>query len=121
MTSSTKHVATDALKVAYGKGQNWINNRVERISNEASKFKIFKNGYNRIRPRIFPKGLATFREQQNLKKVHDDDNFTEFMQCRQRFHSVDATADDIQFSYCANLNGKYMSQEFEYNFGEFKG
>lgn len=76
-----------ALKNAWG--QNWIKNRAE-------KFKIMKSGYTKIRPKIFPKGLTTF------KKEHCegfDDNRDNFLQPRSRIHSVDVIDDNLRSKF----------------------
>lgn len=73
--------ASDALKSACDKGHNWISTR-------ANNYKSFKSGYNKIRPKLFPKGLSTF------KKEHcRDENETvdRFLSNRARACSLDAS------------------------------
>lgn len=84
--------ASDALKSACDKGHNWISTR-------ANNYKSFKSGYNKIRPKLFPKGLSTF------KKEHcrdENESVDRFLSNRARACSLDASfyaknRDEINF------------------------
>jgi hypothetical protein len=79
MATQTWH-ASDALKVACDKGHNWIAGR-------ASKFKTLKDGYSKIRPRMLPKGLKSFK-QEHCEGFDEDNERDEFLKGRRRIHSV---------------------------------
>lgn len=73
--------ASDALKSACDKGHNWISTR-------ANNYKSFKSGYNKIRPKLFPKGLSTFKKEH----FRDDNETTDrFLSNRARACSLDAS------------------------------
>lgn len=73
-------IVADALRSACVKGHNWISGR-------ASKMKTLKKGYMKIRPKIMPKGLKTFKEEHCTNFENDDNDC--FAKCRPRFRSVD--------------------------------
>lgn len=91
MASSSEYTVT-SFKSACDKGQNWITNRMEKFNNQANKFSTLKNGYNKIRPRIFPKGLNSLKREDFEESCEDDfDNFL-----RPRFHSIDVIDNKVR-------------------------
>lgn len=87
MTMSSKY-AVNVLKDACDRGQNWINIHMEKITNRSNKFSTLKGGYSKMRPKIFPKGLSTFKNgNENDFDQEECDNFLK--NPRTRIHSVD--------------------------------
>lgn len=70
---------------------NWIKNR-------ANKFKTLKSGYRRIRPKMFPKGLSTFKKEQynGFDETCEEDRF---LRPRSRIHSVDIIDDNLRAKF----------------------
>lgn len=91
--------ASGALKSACDKSHNWLTSR-------ASKMKTLKSGYNKIRPKLFPKGLTTFKKE-HCDKFDDVDEPDRFLKYRSRIHSVDVI-------------DKKMREEFSEHYDEFK-
>lgn len=88
--------ASDALRNACDKGQSWFTNR-------ASKIKTLKNGYNKIRPKLFPKGLTTFKKE-HCDKFDDVDEQDRFLKYRSRFHSVDVIDNKLRAEFNEHFN-----------------
>jgi hypothetical protein len=87
MTTPSKY-AVSVLKDACDRSQNWINLHVEKITNRANKFSTSKCGYSKMRPKIFPKGLSTFKNVNESDFDQEEcDNFLK--NPRLRVHSVD--------------------------------
>ncbi|KAG5675450.1 hypothetical protein PVAND_005354 [Polypedilum vanderplanki] len=90
-----------SFKSACDRSQNWITKNMEKISNHTKKFQTFKNGYNKIRPRIFPKGLNSYQEQ-NIKDSDDDEDFMRNL--RPRYHSIDVIDNKVRNAYKEQLS-----------------
>ncbi|KAL7044963.1 hypothetical protein ACKWTF_002121 [Chironomus riparius] len=87
MTTPSK-CAVNVLKDACDRSQSWINNHMEKISNRTNKFSTLKGGYSKMRPKIFPKGLSTFKNSnENDFDQEECDNFLK--KPRVRVQSVD--------------------------------
>lgn len=71
--------ASDALKSACDKGHKWISTR-------ANNYKSFKSGYNKIRPKLFPKGLSTFKQEHCRD---ENENVDRFLSNRARICNVE--------------------------------
>lgn len=95
MTTQT-WIASDALKVACDKGHNWITAR-------ANKFKVLKNGYNKIQPRMLPKGLTTFKRE-HCEGFDEDNERDNFLKGRNRIHSVDVIDNHFRAQFCNQYN-----------------
>jgi len=101
-------MSTQTLKSARDKGQNWIISEMSKLTIKTNKFKTLKSGYNKIRPRILPKGLSTY-------KTNDDDddcgdNFLKVPQ-RSRIHSIDVIDD----SFRAKFDEEYGDGAYDFN------
>lgn len=70
-------MANQSWQSACDKGHNWI-----------TKLKTAKSGYNKIRPRILPKGLSTFKKE-HCAGFEDNEEGDNFFRSRERIHSVD--------------------------------
>lgn len=90
--------ATDALKTACDKGHNWFTSR-------ANKFKTVKSGYNKIRPKMLPESLSTFKKE-HCDGLDDNDDRASFLKSRSRIHSVDVIDNNLRLKfneqYCVN-------------------
>jgi hypothetical protein len=95
-------MATQTLKVACDKGHNWITGR-------ANKLKTLKDGYSKIRPRIFPKGLTTFKKE-HCERFDDDNVHDNFLKGRNRIHSVDV----IDNSFREQFENQYSNLDNEH-------
>lgn len=80
--------ASDALRSACDKSHNWITSR-------ANKIKTFNSGYNKIRPKVLPKGLSTFKKE-HCNGFDDNDEGDGFLKRRSRVHSVDVIDNDLR-------------------------
>lgn len=100
----------NGLKSVCDRGQNWINVRVEKIANHANKFSTTKTGYSKIRPRIFPKGLSTLRNE-NISDFDQEecDNFLK--NPRGRIHSVDVIDNKVRDTLREQFYETYINFE----------
>lgn len=80
----------DALRSACDKGHNWIATR-------ASKIRTLKKGYNKIRPKMLPKGLTEFKKEHC--DTFDEDCNDIFLKCNSWSNSA------IENDLTTDLNG----------------
>lgn len=95
--------AVNVLKDACDRSQNWINVHMEKITNRANKFSSVNSGYSKMRPKIFPKGLSTFKNSnENDFDQEECDNFLK--NPRLRIHSVDVIDCKLRESLSQQFN-----------------
>jgi hypothetical protein len=97
-----------SVKSACDRGHNWITKSVEKLSSPSGKFATIRNGYNKIRPKIFSKG--EYKEQKPAD-IEDDECTRE---ARQRYHSIDVIDGKVREAYKEQL-GSNLKQVSEGN------
>lgn len=93
-----------ALRSACHKGHNWIKTR-------ACKIRTLNKGYNKIRPKILPKGLTEFKKEHCI--TFDEDCNDIFLKCHLESclesNTVENTSNDMKINYntyiSSDLNG----------------
>jgi hypothetical protein len=103
MASQTWH-GSDALKVACDKGHNWITGR-------ANKFKMLKDGYSKIQPRMLPKRLKSFK-QEHCEGFDEDDENDGFLKGRKRIHSVGVIDHNLRAQFENHYNDEGEELDF---------
>jgi hypothetical protein len=98
------------MKSVYDRGQNWITNRMGKISNCANKLSTMKIGYDKIRPRILSKGIATFKKNDHDGDYDEIDNFLNARSTR--FHSIDVVDDKTRAQMREQLRRKSEGGQF---------
>lgn len=94
-------------------GSDAFKSACDIITSHANKFKPTKSGYNKMRPKILPKGLSTFRSE-NYNDYDDSDDCDEFLKARPRIHSVGVIDNEMR----KKLNEKFnKNDEFIYSIG----
>jgi hypothetical protein len=94
-------LAADSLRSVCDKGNNWITNRI-------NKFRAVKSGYKRIRPKMLPKGLSTFKKE-HCKKFDDINVNANFLKCRPNAHGVKNVNDaKVKDRFCDSVNGLFL-------------
>lgn len=118
MTTPSKY-AVSVLKDACNRSQNWININMEKIANRANKFSTSKEGYSKMRPKIFPKGLSTFKNVNEKDfDMEECDNFLKTP--RSRVYSVDVIDFKVREALKQQLNEEtYINFEPEGLNGKF--
>lgn len=106
MASSSEYNVS-SLKSACDRGQNWIANRLEKVSNCANKFSTLKTGYSKVRPSIFPKRFPAFKNENPNEIEHDEEESEKFLKNRSnRIQSVDTIDNSIR----AQLNEQFKKR-----------